>query len=80
MAQFQKYTYAIIKDDFQECLNEILRPYKKYINDIPYKAQTMYAFSIPCYRQITNNFTKSLNLGFTEIKALPPLLIVNAIY
>ena len=80
IARFQKCAYAITKDDFQECLNEILGPYKKYINDIPYKAWTMYVFPIPCYRQITNNFAESLNSGFAEIRALPPLLIVDVIY
>src|SRR5258706_642038 len=51
-----------------------------YINDIPHDLWARYAFPEPRYGQDTSNINESLNHTYSDIRFLPPIQMLNAIY
>jgi hypothetical protein len=51
-----------------------------YVNGIDHKLWIKYSFPYPRYSYDTNNITESVNFQWAEIRKLPPLQIMEAIY
>jgi len=53
---------------------------KNYVNAIEHKLWAAYAFEYPRFGHDTNNITESVNAQWVDIRKLPPLQMMDAIY
>jgi hypothetical protein len=53
---------------------------RNYVNAIDYTLWATYAFSYARYRHDTNNITELVNFQWADIRKLPPIQMMDAIY
>jgi hypothetical protein len=80
---FWNCAYALSKKDFESQLDKIKKvnlECGKYINNIPHETWATYAFPLPRYGHLTSNVVESLNGQWKQLRTLPPLQMMDAIY
>ena len=80
---FWACAWARSEEEFQNALSALMEQdvdAKNYVNAINHKLWATYAFEYARYGHDTNNITESVNFQWADIRKLPPLQMMDAIY
>lgn len=80
---FWKCARAKKLDDFKDALQALMDQdvdAGNYINSIPHTSWARYCFPVPRFGHDTNNIIESINSLLDDIRKLPPLQMMDAIY
>jgi hypothetical protein len=80
---FWRFARAKTKEAFNEVLRELYQESAStadYIENLEHSAWTKYAFPFPRFGHCTNNLNESMNNAWLEVRRLPLIQMIDAVY